>query len=69
VRFDLELAQSYNTRDIISPAAGDPLEVALCREMARRRMQGVPLAGVVAEVRELFLGDQEGAGGPKKSSG
>lgn len=68
VRFELELARSYNTRDIISPSMGDPFEVALCREMARRRMQGVPLAGVVAEVRELMGVDQEG-GGPKKSSG
>lgn len=54
VRFDLDLAKSYNTRDIISPSAGDPLEVALCREMARRRMVGEPVSGVVEAVRELF---------------
>jgi hypothetical protein len=69
VRFELDLAKSYNTRDIISPSMGDPFEVALCREMARRRMVGQPMAGVVQAVRELVCEDSEEAGGPKKRSG
>lgn len=69
VRFKLPVAQTYNTRDIISPSMGNPFEVALCREMARRRMQGEPLTGVVEKVREDFLMESEQPGGPKKRSG
>lgn len=69
VRFDLELAKTYNTRDIISPSMGDPFEVELCREMARRRMAGEPMEGVVQAVRELFSVDPEGPGGHKRRSG
>ena len=69
VRFDLELAKTYNTRDIISPSMGDPFEVALCREMARRRMTGEAMEGVVQSVRELFCVDPEVLGGHKRRSG
>jgi hypothetical protein len=49
-RFRLEVAQTYDTNEILAPSFGDERERALCEEIAFRRATGQPLKGLVAEV-------------------